>query len=167
MGAGYLLGSGEPEISMLKTIDPLLNADVLHALRSMGHGDELVICDTNFPADSVAMETTYGRVLRIDGNCARVTKAVLSQMPLDSFVDNPALRMEVVDEPAKLLDVHKEVQAEIDHAENGKIKLASIERFAFYERAKNAFCVIQSAERRFYGCFIFKMGVVSPDVKFD
>ena len=113
------------------------------------------------------METTYGRVLRIDGNCARVTRAVLSQMPLDSFVDDPALRMEVVDDPAKLLDVHTEVQAEIDHAENGKIKLASIERFAFYERAKNAFCVIQSAERRFYGCFIFKMGVVSPDVKFD
>ncbi len=152
---------------MLKTIDPLLNADVLHALRSMGHGDELVICDTNFPADSVAMETAYGRVLRIDGNCARVTRAVLSQMPLDSFVDDPALRMEVVGEPAKLLDVHAEVQAEIDHAEKGKIKLASIERFAFYERAQNAFCVIQSAERRFYGCFIFKMGVVAPDVKFD
>jgi L-fucose mutarotase len=75
--------------------------------------------------------------------------------------------MEVVGEPKKLLDVHKEVQAEIDRAEDGKIKLASIERFAFYERAKNAFCVIQSAERRFYGCFIFKMGVVSPDVKLD
>jgi L-fucose mutarotase len=152
---------------MLKTLDPLLNADVLHALRSMGHGDELVICDTNFPADSVAMQTAYGHVLRIDGSCARVTRAVLSQMPLDSFVDDPALRMEVVGEPKKLLDVHLEVQAEIDHAEGGKIKLASIERFAFYERAKNAFCVIQSAERRFYGCFIFKMGVVSPDVKLD
>jgi L-fucose mutarotase len=152
---------------MLKTIDPLLNADVLHAPRSMGHGDELVICDTNFPADSVAMETAYGRILRIDGTCARVTRAVLSQMPLDSFVDHPALRMEMADAPEKLLDVHCEVQVEIDHAENGKIKLASIERFAFYERAKNAFCIIQSAERRFYGCFIFKMGVVSPDVKFD
>jgi L-fucose mutarotase len=152
---------------MLTTIDPLLNADVLHALRSMGHGDELVICDTNFPADSVAMQTAYGRVLRIDATCARATKAVLSQMPLDSFVNDPALRMEVVGEPEKLLEVHKEVQMEIDAAEGGKIKLASIERFAFYERAKNAFCVIQSAERRFYGCFIFKMGVVSPDVKFD
>jgi L-fucose mutarotase len=59
---------------MLKTLDPLLNADVLHALRSMGHGDELVICDTNFPADSVAMQTAYGRILRIDGTCARVTR---------------------------------------------------------------------------------------------
>lgn len=152
---------------MLKSIDPLLNADVLHALRSMGHGDELIICDTNFPADSIAQETNYGKLLRIDADCARVTRAVLSQFPLDSFGDDPALRMEVVGEPAKLLEVHKEVQAEIDRAENGKIQLASLERFAFYERAKEAFCVIQSHERRFYGCFIFKMGVVSPDVKFD
>jgi L-fucose mutarotase len=152
---------------MLKSLDPLLNADVLHALRSMGHGDDLVICDTNFPADSVSAQTVYGRILRIDGTCARVTRAVLSQMPLDTFVDDPALRMEVVGEPQKLLDVHVEVQAEIDHAEGGKVKLASIERFAFYERAKNAFCVIQSAERRFYGCFILKFGVVAPDVKLD
>jgi L-fucose mutarotase len=155
------------EVNMLKTIDPLLNADVLHALRSMGHGDELIICDTNFPADSVALQTAYGKVLRIDETCARVTRAILSQVPLDTFVDHPALRMEVVDEPTKLLDVHQEVQTEIDRAEGGKFILGTVERFAFYERAKNAFCIIQSAERRFYGCFIFKMGVVSPDVKLD
>jgi L-fucose mutarotase len=152
---------------MLKSIHPLLNADVLHALRSMGHGDELVICDTNFPADSVAQETSYGKLLRIDGDCAAVTRAVLSQMPLDTFVDDPALRMEVVGEPKTLLDVHKEVQKEIDRAEKKKFKLQGVERHAFYDRAKEAFCVIQSAERRFYGCFIFKMGVVPPDVKFD
>ena len=117
---------------MLKTIDPLLNADVLHALRSMGHGDELVICDTNFPADSVAQQTNYGKVLRIDADISRTSRAVLSQFPLDSFVDSPALRMELTGDPAKLLDVHKDVQAEIDRAEGGKFKLAGIERFAFY-----------------------------------
>lgn len=152
---------------MLKTIDPLLNADVLHALRSMGHGDELVICDTNFPADSVAMQTDYGRVLRIDAGIGRTSRAILSQFPLDTFVESAALRMEVGGEPTKLLDVHKEVQAEIDRAESTKFTLGTIERFAFYERAKNAFCLIQSGERRFYGCFIFKMGVINPDVKFD
>ncbi len=152
---------------MLKHIDPLLNADVLHALRSMGHGDDLIICDTNFPADSVARETTYGKLLRIDGDCARVTRAILSQVPLDTFVDHPALRMEVVGEPQKLLDVHKEVQAEINKAEGEQFKLGTIERFAFYERAKKAYCVIQSAERRFYGCFVFKMGVVPPEAKLD
>jgi L-fucose mutarotase len=161
------LGLAKREKMMLKTLDPLLNADVLHAFRSMGHGDDLIICDTNFPADSVARDSVYGKLLRIDGTCARVTRAVLSQFPLDTFVDHPALRMEVVGEPLKLLDVHKEVQVEIDRAENSKFKLGTIERFAFYERAKKAYCVIQSAERRFYGCFVFKMGVVSPDAKLD
>ena len=151
---------------MFKTIDPLLNADVLHALRQMGHGDELVICDTNFPAVSVAAETVYGMLLSIDADAARTTRAVLSQVPLDSFVDSPAMRMELSGKPAELLPVHLEVQKEIDHAEGGKYKLAGVERFAFYERAKKAFCVIQSHERRFYGCFIFKMGVISPEQKF-
>jgi L-fucose mutarotase len=151
---------------MLKTIDPLLNADVLHALRLMGHGDELIICDTNFPAASVAAETVYGHLLSVDADAARTVRAVLSQVPLDTFVDHPALRMEVVGKPDELLPVHVEVQKEIDHAEGGKFKLAGVERFAFYERAKKAYCVIQSHERRFYGCFIFKMGVVSPEQKF-
>jgi L-fucose mutarotase/ribose pyranase (RbsD/FucU family) len=61
---------------MLKGIDPLLNADVLRALRAMGHGDDLIICDTNFPADSVARQTVIGKVLRIDADVARVVKAV-------------------------------------------------------------------------------------------
>jgi L-fucose mutarotase len=151
---------------MLKTIDPLLNADVLHALRQMGHGDELVICDTNFPAASVAAETSYGMLLRIDADSGRAVRAVLSQVPLDSFVDSPAMRMELSGKPAELLPVHLDVQKEIDQAEGGKFKLAGVERFAFYERAKKAFCVIQSHERRFYGCFIFKMGVISPEQKF-
>jgi L-fucose mutarotase len=151
---------------MLKTIDPLLNADVLHALRQMGHGDELVICDTNFPAASVAANTSYGKLLRIDADSARAVRAVLSQVPLDTFVDSPAMRMELSGKPAELLPVHLDVQKEIDHAEGGKFKLAGVERFAFYERAKKAFCVIQSHERRFYGCFIFKMGVIPPEQKF-
>jgi len=78
---------------MLKNIDPLLNADVLYALRAMGHGDTLVICDTNFPADSVARETVLGDLLRIDGvTAARAVEAVLSVVPLDTFVDDSARR---------------------------------------------------------------------------
>jgi L-fucose mutarotase/ribose pyranase (RbsD/FucU family) len=70
---------------MLKSIDPLLNADVLYALRAMGHGDDLVICDTNFPADAVARETVLGRLLRIDNvTAARAARAILSVLPLDS-----------------------------------------------------------------------------------
>jgi hypothetical protein len=72
---------------MLKGIHPLLGPDLLHALRTMGHGDEIVIADANFPSDSVARQTRLGRLLRIDGASAgRVAKAILSVMPLDSFV---------------------------------------------------------------------------------
>jgi L-fucose mutarotase len=148
---------------MLKGIDPLLNADVLRALRAMGHGDDLIICDTNFPADSVARQTVIGKVLRIDADVARVVKAVLSVYPLDTFVDDAAARMEVVGDPKKLLPVAKEVQKEIDAAEGQKWPMISVERYAFYERAKKAYCVIQTHERRFYGCFAFRKGVIPPE----
>ena len=151
---------------MLKAVHPLLNADVLFALRQMGHGDELVICDTNFPADSIAMQTAFGRLLRIDADLPTVVRAVLSQFPLDTFVDDAASRMEVVGKFNEVLPIHQEVQKEIDAAEGGKFKLVGVERFAFYEKAKKSFAVIQTHERRFYGCFIFKMGVISPDQKF-
>ena len=149
---------------MLKGIDPLLNADVLQALRAMGHGEDVVLCDTNFPADSVARSTVLGRLLRIDNVTApRAARAVLSVMPLDSFVDAPALRMEVVGKPDELPPVQQEMQAEVDRAEGRSWPMGSIERFAFYERAKQAYAVIVTGERRFYGCFIFKKGVIPPE----
>ena len=148
---------------MLKSLDPLLNADVLYALRSMGHGDELIICDTNFPADSVAHKTVLGQLLRIDASAARVARAVLSVMPLDSFVEKPAGRMEIVGKPNEIPPVQAEVQVEIDKAEGKSWPMGSIERFAFYDMAKKAYCVIQTGERRFYGCFVFKKGVIPPD----
>ena len=149
---------------MLKGIDPILNAEVLNALRAMGHGDDLIICDTNFPADSVARQTVLGSLLRIDNvTAARAAKAILSVLPLDSFVPQPALRMEVVDKPKFLPPVQFEVQAEIDAAEGRPFPMGSVERFAFYDLAKKAYCVIQTGERRFYGCFVFKKGVIPPD----
>jgi len=87
---------------MLKGIDPLLNAEILGALRAMGHGDDLILADTNFPSDSVARLTALGRLLRIDAPAARVAKAVLSVYPLDSFVDDAAARMEIVGDPGTL-----------------------------------------------------------------
>lgn len=148
---------------MLKNIDPLLNAEVLYALRAMGHGDELVISDTNFPSDSVAQETVHGELLRIDAvSAARAAEAILSLMPLDGFVEQPVLRMEVVDAPEQIPPVQAEVQAAIDAAEEHPRPMGSVERHAFYARAKQAYCVITTGERRFYGCFIFKKGVIPP-----
>jgi L-fucose mutarotase len=150
---------------MLKNIDPLLNADILHALAAMGHGDEVVICDANFPADSVARQTVRGQLLRMDGVSApRAVRAVLSVLPLDTFVDDPASRMEVVGDASAMPAVQREAQREIDDAEGRSVPFASVERFAFYERAKQAYCVIATGELRGYGCFIFKKGVqLAPD----
>ncbi|MES0197187.1 RbsD/FucU family protein [Mesorhizobium sp. M0011] len=150
---------------MLKGINPLLNADVLQALRAMGHGDDLIIADTNFPSDSVARQTALGRVLRIDASAAQVVKAVLSLYPLDTFVDDSAARMEIVGKPDEIPAVQKEVQKEIDAAEGKSWPMIAVERYAFYERAKQAYCVIQTGERRFYGCFAFRKGVVPPDAE--
>lgn len=148
---------------MLKGLDPLLNAEVLGALRAMGHGDDLVLCDTNFPADSVARLTSLGRLLRIDAPAPRVAKAVLSVYPLDTFVDDAAARMEIVGDTATVPEVQREVQAEIDAAEGRAWPMIGIERYAFYERAKRAYAVIQTGERRFYGCFAFRKGVIPPE----
>jgi len=149
---------------MLKGIDPRLNADVLYALRAMGHGDVLVLSDTNFPSDSVAAETVVGEPLRMDNlTSAQAAEAILSVLPLDTFVDDFAGRMEIVGAPDQVPPVQAEVQAVIDAAEGTPRLMVSIERFAFYDLAKSAYAVIQTGERRFYGCFMLRKGVISPD----
>ena len=149
---------------MLKAIDPALNADVLFALRAMGHGDRLVVCDTNFPADSIARRTALGRLLRIDNvSAARAVGAILSVLPLDTFVEDAAIRMEIVGSPHDVPPVQREVQAAIDRAEGKSWPLVGVERHAFYEKAKTAYCIIATGERRFYGCFLFTKGVIPPD----
>lgn len=149
---------------MLKGIDNRLNADVLYALRAMGHGDMLVIADTNFPSDSIARDTVHGDLLRMENlTAAEAVEAVLSVMPLDTFVDDFAGRMEIVGEPDTIPPVQAEVQVAIDAAEGRPRPMISIERFAFYDKAREAYAVIQTGERRFYGCFIFRKGVIPPD----
>ena len=148
---------------MLKNIDNRLNSDVLYALRAMGHGDTIVISDTNFPAESIARQTVMGKLLRMENlTSAQAAQAVLSVLPLDTFVDDFAGRMQVVGAPDQLEPVQTEVQIEIDQAEGRPRPMIGIERFDFYERAKNAFAVIQTGETRFYGCFIFRKGVIAP-----
>ncbi|HTV70401.1 MAG TPA: RbsD/FucU family protein [Rhizobiaceae bacterium] len=151
---------------MLKGISPLLNAEVLYALRAMGHGDDLIVCDTNFPADSIARQTQLGELLRIDNVTAgEAVAAILSVYPLDTFVDDAAARMEVVGKPKEVLPVQKEVQKAINAAEGKSWPMIGVERYAFYERARQAYAVIQTGERRFYGCFAFRKGVIPPDAK--
>jgi L-fucose mutarotase len=148
---------------MLRNFDNRLNADVIRCLRAMGHGDDIVICDTNFPADSVARQTVTGQLLRMDNlSAAEAIDAILSVMPLDSFVDKPASRMEIVGNPTEVPPVQAEVQAVIDKREGKSWPMGSIERFAFYDTARKSYAVIVTGETRFYGCFILKKGVIPP-----
>lgn len=149
---------------MLKGIDHRLNAEMLFALRAMGHGDILVLADTNFPSDQVSRSTVLGELLRMDNlSSAEAAQAVLSVLPLDTFVDDFAMRMEIVGEPDSVPPVQAEVQAAIDAAEGRPRKMVGVERFAFYDRARESYAVVQTGERRFYGCFMFRKGVIPPD----
>ena len=149
---------------MLKGIDHRLNAEVLGCLRAMGHGDMLIVSDTNFPADSVARATVTGKLLRMENlTAAEAVSAILSVLPLDTAVDDFAGRMEMSGQPGQIPPVQAEVQAEIDRAEGRSRPMVGIERFAFYDVARGAYAVIQTGERRFWGCFMFRKGVIPPD----
>jgi L-fucose mutarotase len=149
---------------MLKGIDHRLNAEVLAALRAMGHGDTVAVVDTNFPAEAVARATVVGRRLPMENlSAAEAVGAILSVLPLDTFVADFAGRMEVVGAPAEIPAVQAEVQAAIDLAEGRSRPMVGIERFAFYDRARDAFALVQTGERRFYGCVILRKGVIAPD----
>lgn len=149
---------------MLKGIDNRLNAEVLACLRAMGHDDVLIVADTNFPSDSVARATVTGQLLRMENlTAAQAVQAILSVLPLDTFVDDFAGRMEVVGRPDEVPPVQAEVQAEIDRAEGRPRPMIGIERFAFYDLARRSYAVIQTGERRFYGCFMFRKGVIPPE----
>ena len=146
---------------MLRGIDSLLTGDLLKILQDMGHGDELALVDRNFPADSVARHTVSGVLVRDEGvDIPRMGKAILSLYPLDSFVEEPILYMQVVGKPDERLAVHKDLLKVAETAVGGKVKMGSIERFAFYERARNCYAVVACGEARPYGCFLLKKGVI-------
>ena len=92
-----------------------------------------------------------------------VAEAVLSVLPLDTFVEDFAARMEIVGEPDTIPPVQREVQEAIDAVDDDNRAMVGVERFAFYDMAKEAYAVIQTGERRFYGCFMFRKGVIPPD----
>ena len=146
---------------MLRGIDQRLSAELVHVLMLMGHGDDLVICDVNHPAASIAAETTYGSLIDMAGcDIPTATAAILSLMPLDTFVPAPVTRMQVVGDPAAQVPVFARMQTAIDRAEGKPTAMRAIERFTFYAEAKAAFAIIRTADSGPYGCFILKKGVI-------
>jgi L-fucose mutarotase len=143
---------------MLKYIDPLLSPDLLLVLAAMGHGDELVIVDANFPAVSTAQ-----RLIRLDGvSATRTLQAVLSLFPLDDFVDSPTAVMQVVNAPEMVPEIVQEFKHIVNAAEGRDVKCTAVERLEFYERTRGAFAVIVTGETRLYGNIILKKGIIRP-----
>lgn len=146
---------------MLKTISPLVTPDLLRILAAMGHGDDLVLADRNFPAASVAAETVSGELIELPGiGNNEAAEAILALLPLDSFVDAPVRRMAPSDDPGAEFEVHRDMQKIADAAEGRSVPIEAVERFAFYDAARQAFAVVRTGESRPYGCFILKKGVI-------
>ena len=141
---------------MLKDIDPLLSGELLKILDEMGHGDQLVLCDRNYPA------VASGRpVIRLgDVSVLRAAQAILSVFPLDSFVAHPLERMEVNDEPVTTTSLQDDLLGLASSIESRPLEYGIIPRLAFYTRAKSVFAVVHTLEAQPYGCFILQKGVI-------
>ncbi|MDR3411011.1 MAG: RbsD/FucU domain-containing protein [Formivibrio sp.] len=148
---------------MLRGINPVITADLLWVLDSMGHGDTLLIADRNFPSYAVAKETVSGRVVELPGLLVtEALEAVLSLFPLDDFVEKPILRMEQDGHPDLLLPGHEESLAICHKMENRPVQMGSLERQAFYAAARQCYAVIRTTEHRPYVNLILKKGTVNP-----
>ncbi|MBN1837667.1 MAG: L-fucose mutarotase [Spirochaetales bacterium] len=145
---------------MLKGISPILSPELLQVLAAMGHGDELVIGDGNFPAASMAR-----RLVRADGHrVPALLDAILQLFPLDSFVERPAALMAVVATPGEPAPPEPPIWAEyrriLRRHESGFTDFELVERFAFYERAREAYAVLATGEGALYANIILKKGVI-------
>ncbi len=142
---------------MLKGIPRIIGPDLLYVLPAMGHGDEITIVDGNYPGESAGP-----KLVRMDGHSATdVLEAILTLMPLDDFVDDPAICMQVVGEAGRREPIMDEFAAIVKKHEPA-IGLTSMERFAFYRRANAGYAIVQTGERRLYGNLILKKGVIHP-----
>ena len=147
---------------MLKGISPLISPNLLKTLCEMGHGDELVIADGNFPSESVGKNAD---VIRADGHgVPELLDAILKLIPLDAYVEKPVALMEVAPGDScptpEIWDVYKKI---LEKYEPDNCAIDMTERFAFYERAKKAYLIIATGETAIYANILLKKGVVKPE----
>ena len=142
---------------MLKNIPPVISPELMSILMRMGHGDEIVLADGNFPAESCAQ-----RIVRADGHgVVEILDAIMMFFPLDSFVDHPASVMQPVDDAAADPPIWAEYRKVLAHHEEREVELRPIERFRFYDFAKSAYAIVATGETAIYANLILKKGVVS------
>lgn len=143
---------------MLKGLSPLLTPELLKILCEMGHGDEIVLADGNFPSEAIGQ-----RVVRLDAHVGTdVLKAIMSVFPIDTYSDPNAFLMEVVPGDNVETPIWDEYSHVMKESEGETVRIGHIERFAFYERAKKAYAVIATGETALYANLILKKGVISP-----
>lgn len=141
---------------MLKNIPKILSPELVKTLMEMGHGDEIVIADGNFPAETIGK-----RVIRCDGHgVTELLDAIMQLFPLDTYTEKPVMLMEVVPGDPVVPTIWDDYKAVINKYEPENCKIEMIERFAFYERAKTAYAVVATGEEAIYANIILKKGVV-------
>jgi L-fucose mutarotase len=145
----------------LNGIPPSITPEVLYALAKMGHGDLLVIADANFPADSVATNCVIKEPLRMQGTTDQILRDLLVLFPLDQYVEYSARMMDrVPNDKARNLEVIAYETTREVVSSHSSFPVEFVERFAFYNLAKKAFCVIQSTDQRLYANIIISKGVI-------
>lgn len=146
---------------MLKLVSPAISPELMAIMMQMGHGDELILADANFPADSHAQ-----RIVRADGiDLETLLPAILKFFPIDTFVAEQALVMQPVGSNVAEPEIWAMFRKELKAAEGRDVQLTPVERFAFYDRAREAYAIVSTGSRAFYSNIILKKGVVSPDAK--
>ena len=144
---------------MLKLVHPAISPELMSVMMQMGHGDELVLADANFPADANAQ-----RIVRADGiDLETLLPAILKFFPIDTFVPEQAMVMEPVDSKAAEPSIWATFRNDLQAAEGREVTLTKIERFAFYERTREAYAIVATGSRAFYSNLILKKGVVPPE----
>jgi len=145
-------------IQVLKGIPAVISPDLMHVLMKMGHGDELVIADGNFPADSKAQQ-----IARADGlGVVEILEAVLKFLPIDKFVDDPVAVMKPVNAKEPEPPIWKDFRRLLQMSQGRQIELTQVERFEFYEKAEAAYAIVATSDSALYANIILKKGVVSP-----
>ena len=142
---------------MLKGIPDVISPELMHVLMRMGHGDEIVVADGNYPAHTYSQRT-----IRADGQDAcTILKAIIQFFPLDTHCKDNAVIMEVAEPDAPKPKIWNEFEKILSDAEKKKVQLTRLERFDFYNRAREAFCVVATSEKKIYANIILKKGVIT------
>ncbi len=142
---------------MLKGIPNIISPELLKILHEMGHGDDLVIGDSNFPAASNAK-----KLVRCDGHgVIDVLDGILQLFPLDTYVESPVSLMELIPGDTTIPEIQDDIKKVVcKYEDRGEKAIEFVERFSFYEKAKNAYAIVATTEKKLYGCVVIKKGVI-------